>query len=79
MRRQHMTKNPLPNNMNAVLGKLTASTQELSYYHSEADIGIYLSYCDFQSYITHNLDCTEELNRWFSKKFEKVPFLHGLC
>ncbi|KAL5197455.1 hypothetical protein ABZP36_000967 [Zizania latifolia] len=59
--------------MNAILGKLTATTQELSYYHSEADNGIYLSYCDFQSYITHNLACTEELNRWFSKKFEKGP------
>ncbi|KAF0908916.1 hypothetical protein E2562_030213 [Oryza meyeriana var. granulata] len=59
--------------MNSVLGKLAATTQELSYYHSEADIGIYLSYSDFQSHIIHYLACTKELNRWFSKKFEKGP------
>ncbi|XP_024317112.1 AUGMIN subunit 3 isoform X1 [Brachypodium distachyon] len=56
---------------NAVLGKLAASTQELSYYHSEADIGIYLSYCDFQPYVISNLACSKELNKWFTKKFEK--------
>ncbi|KAL6880671.1 hypothetical protein ACP4OV_012236 [Aristida adscensionis] len=59
--------------MNAVLGKLVATTQELSYYHSEDAIGIYLSYSDFQSYINSNLACTKELNKWFSKKFEKGP------
>ncbi|RLN35791.1 AUGMIN subunit 3-like isoform X1 [Panicum miliaceum] len=59
--------------MNAVLGKLAATTQELSYYHSEADIGVYLSYCDFLCYVRSNLGCTKELNRWFSKKFEKGP------
>lgn len=59
--------------MNAVLGKLTATTQELTYYHSEADIGVYLSYCDFQPYVSTALACTKELNKWFSKKFEKGP------
>uniref|UniRef100_A0A0D3GN43 HAUS augmin-like complex subunit 3 N-terminal domain-containing protein n=1 Tax=Oryza barthii TaxID=65489 RepID=A0A0D3GN43_9ORYZ len=59
--------------MNSLLGKLAATTQELSYYHSEADIGIYLSYSDFKSYIIQNLACIKELNRWFSKKFEKGP------
>ncbi|CAN6180774.1 unnamed protein product [Urochloa humidicola] len=59
--------------MNAVLGKLAATTQELSYYHSEADIGVYLSYSDFQSYVRSNQACTKELNSWFSKKFEKGP------
>lgn len=59
--------------MNAVLGKLVATTQELSYYHSEADIGIYLSSCDFQSYVISNLACTKELNKWFTKKFVKGP------
>ncbi|XP_062189597.1 AUGMIN subunit 3-like isoform X3 [Phragmites australis] len=59
--------------MNAVLGKLAATTQEVSYYHSEADIGVYLSYCDFQSYVSNNLACTKELNKWFSRKFEKGP------
>ncbi|CAD6226471.1 unnamed protein product [Miscanthus lutarioriparius] len=59
--------------MNAILGKLTATTQELSYYHSEADIGVYLSYCDFQPYVSSALACTKELNKWFSKKFEKGP------
>ncbi|XP_044456788.1 AUGMIN subunit 3 isoform X5 [Triticum aestivum] len=57
--------------MNEVLGKLVATIQELSYYHSETDIGVYLSYCDFQSYIISNLACTKELNTWFTKKFEK--------
>jgi hypothetical protein len=37
-----------------------------------ADIGVYLSYCDFLSYVRSNLVCTKELNRWFSTKFEKV-------
>uniref|UniRef100_A0ACD5ULW9 Uncharacterized protein n=1 Tax=Avena sativa TaxID=4498 RepID=A0ACD5ULW9_AVESA len=59
--------------MNAVLGKLVATIQELSYYHSEADIGIYLSYCDFQSYVISNLACTKEIKKWFTKKFEKGP------
>ncbi|KAJ1288045.1 hypothetical protein BS78_02G058500 [Paspalum vaginatum] len=59
--------------MNAVLGKLAATTQELTYYHTEADIGVYLSYCDFQPYVSTGLACTKELNKWFSKKFEKGP------
>ncbi|XP_021307830.1 AUGMIN subunit 3 isoform X2 [Sorghum bicolor] len=59
--------------MNAILGKLTATTQELSYYHSDADTGVYLSYCDFQPYVSSVLACTKELNKWFSKKFEKGP------
>ncbi|GJN10059.1 hypothetical protein PR202_ga28118 [Eleusine coracana subsp. coracana] len=67
--------------MNAVLGKLSATTQELSYYHSEAvhcilflaDTGVHLSYYDFQSYISSNFACTKELNKWFSKKFDKGP------
>ncbi|WVZ62185.1 hypothetical protein U9M48_011958 [Paspalum notatum var. saurae] len=59
--------------MNAVLGKLAATTQELTYYHTEADIGVYLSYCDFQPYVSAGLACTKELNKWFSKKFEKGP------
>jgi hypothetical protein len=37
-----------------------------------ADIGVYLSYCDFQSYVSNNVACTKEENKWFSKKFEKV-------
>uniref|UniRef100_J3MJ28 HAUS augmin-like complex subunit 3 N-terminal domain-containing protein n=1 Tax=Oryza brachyantha TaxID=4533 RepID=J3MJ28_ORYBR len=59
--------------MSSVLGKLAATSQELSYYHSETDIGIYLSYSDFQSYIIHNLACTKELKIWFSNKFDKGP------
>ncbi|KAF8732082.1 hypothetical protein HU200_016042 [Digitaria exilis] len=59
--------------MNAVLGKLAATTQELSYYHSEADIGVYLSYWDFKSYVRSNLACMKELSRWFSERFEKGP------
>ncbi|XP_062189595.1 AUGMIN subunit 3-like isoform X2 [Phragmites australis] len=49
--------------MNAVLGKLAATTQEVSYYHSEADIGVYLSYCDFQSYGPLQLVVKEDTSR----------------
>jgi hypothetical protein len=51
---------------------------ELQFILFITDIGIYLSYCDFQSYVISNLGCTKELNKWFTKKFEKVCFYHDL-
>nr|BAD72447.1 unknown protein [Oryza sativa Japonica Group] len=60
--------------MNAVLGRITATTQELAHYHSGDDESIYLAYSDFHPYVVGDLACTKELNRWFSKQFEKGPF-----
>lgn len=60
--------------MNAVLGRITATTQELAHYHSGDEDSIYLAYSDFHPYVIGDLACTKELNRWFSKQFEKGPF-----
>ncbi|KAL6861157.1 hypothetical protein ACP4OV_016857 [Aristida adscensionis] len=60
--------------MNAVLGRITATTQELAHYHSGDEDSIYLAYSDFHPYVVGDLACTKELNRWFSKQFEKGPF-----
>ncbi|OEL25747.1 AUGMIN subunit 3 [Dichanthelium oligosanthes] len=60
--------------MNAVLGRIAATTQELAHYHSGDEESIYLAYSDFHPYVIGDLTCTKELNRWFSKQFEKGPF-----
>ncbi|CAN6214798.1 unnamed protein product [Urochloa humidicola] len=60
--------------MNAVLGRIAATTQELAHYHSGDEESIYLAYSDFHPYVVGDLSCTKELNRWFSKQFEKGPF-----
>ncbi|CAN6179015.1 unnamed protein product [Urochloa humidicola] len=60
--------------MNAVLGRIAATTQELAHYHSGDEESIYLAYSDFHPYVVGDLACTKELNRWFSKQFEKGPF-----
>ncbi|PNT76325.1 hypothetical protein BRADI_1g47080v3 [Brachypodium distachyon] len=60
--------------MNAVLGRIAATTQELAHYHSGDEDSIYLAYSDFNPYVIGDLACTKELNRWFSKQFEKGPF-----
>ncbi|XP_062228296.1 AUGMIN subunit 3-like [Phragmites australis] len=60
--------------MNAVLGRIGATTQELAHYHSGDEDSIYLAYSDFHPYVVGDLACTKELNRWFSKQFEKGPF-----
>jgi HAUS augmin-like complex subunit 3 len=39
-----------------------------------AEESIYLAYSDFHPYVVGDLACTKELNRWFSKQFEKGPF-----
>ncbi|KAM0943511.1 putative HAUS augmin-like complex subunit 3 [Dioscorea sansibarensis] len=59
--------------MNAVLGKITSTAQELAHYHSGDEDGVYLVYSDFHSYSVRDLACTKELNQWFSKQFEKGP------
>ncbi|XP_073005699.1 AUGMIN subunit 3 [Typha latifolia] len=60
--------------MNAVLGKIAATAQELAHYHSGDEDGIYLAYSDFHAYLIGDLACTKELNQWFSKQFDKGPF-----
>ncbi|XP_066370241.1 AUGMIN subunit 3-like [Miscanthus floridulus] len=60
--------------MNAVLGRIAATTQELAHYHSGDEESIYLAYSDFHPYVVGDLACTKELSRWFSKQFEKGPF-----
>ncbi|CAN6208426.1 unnamed protein product [Urochloa humidicola] len=60
--------------MNAVLGRIAATTQELAHYHSGDEESIYLAYSDFHPYVVGDLACAKELNRWFSKQFEKGPF-----
>ncbi|CAN6214799.1 unnamed protein product [Urochloa humidicola] len=57
-----------------VLGRIAATTQELAHYHSGDEESIYLAYSDFHPYVVGDLSCTKELNRWFSKQFEKGPF-----
>ncbi|KAJ3669867.1 hypothetical protein LUZ60_010191 [Juncus effusus] len=59
--------------MNGVLGKIAATAQELAHYHSGED-SIYLAYSDFHSYVLGDLACSSELNKFFSKQFEKGPF-----
>lgn len=60
--------------MNAVLGRIAATTQELAHYHSGDEESIYLAYSDFHPYVVGDLACTKQLNKWFSKQFEKGPF-----
>ncbi|KAI3932712.1 hypothetical protein MKW98_012683 [Papaver atlanticum] len=60
--------------MNAVLGRIASTTQELAHYHSGDEDGIYLAYSDFHSYLMGDTACTKELNQWYVKQFEKGPF-----
>ncbi|PKA65554.1 hypothetical protein AXF42_Ash005888 [Apostasia shenzhenica] len=60
--------------MNAVLGKIASTAQELAQYHKGDDNAIYLAYSDFHSYLIGDLACAKELNQWFSKQFDKGPF-----
>ncbi|XP_010932584.1 AUGMIN subunit 3 [Elaeis guineensis] len=59
--------------MNAVLGKIASTAQELAHYHRGDEDGIYLAYSDFHTYLIGDLACTKELNLWFSKQFDKGP------
>lgn len=60
--------------MNAVLGKIASTAQELAHYHSGDEDGIYLAYSDFHSYLLGDSACTKEINQWFKKQFETGPF-----
>ncbi|GAB2282405.1 AUGMIN subunit 3 [Dionaea muscipula] len=61
--------------MNAVLGKIASTAQELAHYHSGDDVdnGIYLAYSDFHQYLLGDASCTKELNQWFAKHLDTVP------
>ncbi|MED6222881.1 AUGMIN subunit 3 [Stylosanthes scabra] len=60
--------------MNAVLGRIASTTQELARYHSGDEDGIYLAYSDFNQYLLGDKSCLSELNQWFSKQLETGPF-----
>ncbi|XXG45388.1 hypothetical protein AAC387_Pa02g0481 [Persea americana] len=60
--------------MNAVLGKIASTAQELAHYHSGDEDGIYLAYSDFHSYLLGDSACTKEINQWFERQFDTGPF-----
>ncbi|KMT10079.1 hypothetical protein BVRB_5g118420 [Beta vulgaris subsp. vulgaris] len=60
--------------MNAVLGRIASTSQELAHYHSGDDEGIYLAYSDFHQYLISDSACSKELSQWFSKHLDSVPF-----
>ncbi|XP_050364037.1 AUGMIN subunit 3 isoform X1 [Argentina anserina] len=60
--------------MNAVLGRIASTTQELAHYHSGDGDGIYLAYSDFHSYLLGDTSCVKELNQWFAKQLDTGPF-----
>ncbi|XVF32077.1 hypothetical protein REPUB_Repub17cG0050800 [Reevesia pubescens] len=60
--------------MNAVLGRIASTAQELARYHSGDEAGIYLAYSDFRPYLVGDLSCIKELNQWFAKQLDTVPF-----
>ncbi|KAL0903604.1 hypothetical protein M5K25_027995 [Dendrobium thyrsiflorum] len=60
--------------MDAVLGKIASTAQELAHYHKGDENTVFLAYSDFHSYLIGDLACGKELNQWFSKQFDKGPF-----
>ncbi|GAB4830335.1 AUGMIN subunit 3 [Ancistrocladus abbreviatus] len=62
--------------MNAVLGRIASTAQELAHYHSgdDAEDGIYLAYSDFHQYLLGDSLFTKELNLWFANHLDTVPF-----
>lgn len=60
--------------MNAVLGRIAATAQELAHYHSGDEDGIYLAYSDFHPYLLGDSSCMKELNQWFAKQLDTGPF-----
>ncbi|KAK4573469.1 hypothetical protein RGQ29_031433 [Quercus rubra] len=60
--------------MNAVLGRIAATAQELAHYHSGDEEGIYLAYSDFHPYLLGDSSCVKELNQWFAKQLDTGPF-----
>ncbi|KAJ8527165.1 hypothetical protein K7X08_029642 [Anisodus acutangulus] len=60
--------------MNAVLGRMASTAQELAHYHSGDEDGIYLSYSDFHAYLLVDASCVKELNQWFTKHLDTGPY-----
>ncbi|XP_061351202.1 AUGMIN subunit 3-like isoform X1 [Gastrolobium bilobum] len=60
--------------MNAVLGKVSSTAQELAHYHSGDEDGIYLAYSDFNHFLLGDSSCLKELNQWFAKQLDTGPF-----
>ncbi|KAK0592277.1 hypothetical protein LWI29_016386 [Acer saccharum] len=60
--------------MNAVLGRIGSTAQELAHYHSGDEDGIYLAYSDFHAYLLGDSSCIKELNQWFAKQLDTGPF-----
>ncbi|CAB4291140.1 hypothetical protein PRUPE_8G191000 [Prunus persica] len=60
--------------MNAVLGRMASTAQELAHYHSGDGDGIYLAYSDFHPYLIGDSSCIKELNQWFAKQLDTGPF-----
>ncbi|PKI43617.1 hypothetical protein CRG98_035993, partial [Punica granatum] len=60
--------------MNAVLGRIASTAQELAQYHSGDEDGIYLAYSDFHPYLLEDSACIMELNQWFTKHLDTGPF-----
>lgn len=62
--------------MNAVLGRIASTAQELAHYHSGDDVenDIYLAYSDFHQYLLGDASCTKILDQWFAKHLDTVPF-----
>ncbi|KAK6940446.1 HAUS augmin-like complex subunit 3, N-terminal [Dillenia turbinata] len=60
--------------MNAVLGRIASTAQELAHYHSGDEDSIYLAYSDFHPYLVGDSSCLNELNQWFVKQLDTGPF-----
>ncbi|KAK3002183.1 hypothetical protein RJ639_021932, partial [Escallonia herrerae] len=60
--------------MNAVLGRIASTAQELAHYHSGDEDGIYLAYSDFHPYLFVDASCLKELNQWFTKQLDTGPY-----
>jgi HAUS augmin-like complex subunit 3 len=60
--------------MNAVLGKIASTAQELAHYHAGDADGIYLAYSDFHPYLLVDASCMKELNKWFEKQLDTGPY-----
>ncbi|RXH97966.1 hypothetical protein DVH24_010291 [Malus domestica] len=58
--------------MNAVLGRMASTEQELAHYHSGDGDGIYLAYSDFHPYLIGDSSCIKELNQWFAKQLDTI-------
>ncbi|KAH7855408.1 hypothetical protein Vadar_024505 [Vaccinium darrowii] len=60
--------------MNAVLGRISSTAQELAHYHSGDEDGIYLANSDFHPYLIVDATCMKELNQWFVKQLDTGPY-----